>query len=76
MNKKITVYILALESVIAALPTDSVKETEKGMTAKADVEIDGVKFTSKRQAEQAQELLNKFNLESSIITTKRTISID
>ena len=56
MEKKITLYIVALASVVSAIDAESVKVTDGIHTVKTGVEIDGVPFTSKRQAQDAVEL--------------------
>ena len=75
MEKKITVYIVALASVVSAIDADSVKETDGIHAVKTGVEVEGVPFTSKRQAQDAVELTAKFGLETVVCSQKRTVKL-
>lgn len=75
MEKKITVYIVATPAQVEALGADNVKTNDGVHTVKAGVEVSGVPFTSKRQAIEATELLAKFDLETTVLTQKRTVKL-
>ena len=75
MEKKITLYIVALASVVSAIDAESVKETDGIHSVKTGVEIDGVPFTSKRQALDAAELTAKFGLETVVCSQKRVVKL-
>ena len=75
MEKKITLYIVALASVVSAIDAESVKLTDGIHAVKTGVEIDGVPFTSKRQAQAAVELTAKFGLETVVCSQKRTVKL-
>ena len=75
MEKKITVYIVATPAQVEALGADNVKSNNGIHTVKAGVEVAGVPFTSKRQAVEATEMLAKFNLETTVLTQKRTVKL-
>ena len=75
MEKKITLYIVALASVVSAIDAESVKVTDGIHVVKTGVEIDGVPFTSKRQALDAAELTDKFGLETVVCSQKRVVKL-
>lgn len=75
MEKKITLYIVALSSAVAALDAESVKVTDGIHVVKTGVEIDGVPFTSKRQALDAVTLTSKFGLETVVCSQKRVVKL-
>ena len=75
MEKKITLYIVALASVVSAIDAESVKVTDGIHVVKTGVEIDGVPFTSKRQAQDAVELTAKFGLETVVCSQKRVVKL-
>lgn len=75
MEKKITLYIVALSATVAALNADSVKETDGIHVVKTGVVVEGVPFTSKRQALDAVELTNKFGLETVVCSQKRVVKL-
>ena len=75
MEKKITLYIVALASVVSAIDEESVKVTDGIHVVKTGVEVDGVPFTSKRQALDAAELTAKFGLETVVCSQKRVVKL-
>lgn len=75
MEKKITLYIVALASVVAAVDAANVTEKDGIHVLKAGVSIEGVPFTSKRQALDAVELTAKFGLETVVCSQKRTVKL-
>ncbi len=75
MEKKITLYIVALASVVSAIDAESVKVTDGIHEVKTGVEIDGIPFTSKRQARDAVELTAKFGLETVVCSQKRVVKL-
>ena len=75
MEKKITLYIVALASVVSAIDAESVKVTDGINMVKTGVEINGVPFTSKRQALDAAELTAKFGLETVVCSQKRVVKL-
>ena len=75
MEKKITLYIVAPASVVSAIDAESVKVTDGIHAVKTGVEIDGVPFTSKRQALDAAELTAKFGLETVVCSQKRVVKL-
>ena len=75
MEKKITVYIVATPAQVEAIDTDNIKSADGVHTVKTGVEVQGVPFTSKRQAVEATELLAKFYLEATVLTQKRTVKL-
>ena len=75
MEKKITLYIVALASVVSAIDAASVKETDGIHVVKTGVDVDGVPFTSKRQALDAVALTGKFRLETVVCSQKRVVKL-
>ena len=75
MEKKITLYIVALASVVAAVEVENVTKKDGIHVLKAGVSIDGVPFTSKRQAQDAVELTAKFGLETVVCSQKRVVKL-
>ena len=75
MEKKITLYIVALKATVAAIKADDVKETDGIYAVKTGVVVEGVPFTSKRQALDAVELTAKFGLETVVCSQKRTVKL-
>ena len=75
MDKKITLYIVAQASVVSAIDAESVKVTDGIHVVKTGVEVDGVPFTSKRQALDAAELTAKFGLETVVCSQKRLVKL-
>lgn len=75
MEKKITLYIVALKATVAAIEADDVKETDGIYVVKTGVVVEGVPFTSKRQALDAVELTSKFGLETVVCSQKRVVKL-
>ena len=75
MEKKITLYIVALASVVAEVDADNVTEKDGIHVIKSGVTVEGVPFTSKRQAQDAVELTAKFGLETVVCSQKRTVKL-
>ena len=75
MDKKITLYIVAQASVVSAIDAESVKVTDGIHVVKTGVEVDGVPFTSKRQALDAADLTAKFGLETVVCSQKRLVKL-
>lgn len=75
MEKKITLYIVALASVVAAVDADNVTEKDGIHVLKSGVAVEGVPFTSKRQAQDAVELTAKFGLETVVCSQKRVVKL-
>ena len=75
MEKKITLYVVATTEVVKALDAESVKVVENIYTVKTGVEIEGVPFTSKRQAQDASELVAKFGIETVVCSQKRVVKL-
>lgn len=75
MEKKITVYVVATPAQVEAIGSDNIKSVEGVHTVKTGVAVEGVPFTSKRQAVEATELLAKFDLETTVLTQKRTVKL-
>ena len=75
MEKKITLYIVALKATVSALNADDVKENDGIYTVKTGVVVDGVPFTSKRQALDAVALTEKFGLETAVVSQKRVVKL-
>ena len=75
MEKKITFYIVALASVVSAIDAESVKETDGIHAVKTGVVVEGVPFTSKRQALDALALTGKFGLETVVCSQKRVVKL-
>ena len=75
MEKKITLYIVALSSVVSAIDAESVKVTDGIHVVKTGVVVEGVPFTSKRQALDAVELTAKFGLETVVCSQKRVVKL-
>ena len=75
MEKKITLYIVALTSVVSAIDSESVKVVDGINVVKTGVEVDGVPFTSKRQALDAVALTAKFGLETVVCSQKRVVKL-
>ena len=75
MEKKITLYVVATTEVVEALDAESVKVVENIHAVKTGVEIEGVPFTSKRQAQDASELVAKFGIETVVCSQKRVVKL-
>ena len=75
MEKKITLYVVAKTEVVGALDTESVKVSDNIHAVKTGVEIEGVPFTSKRQAQDASELVAKFGIETVVCSQKRVVKL-
>ena len=75
MEKKITLYVVATTEVAEALDAESVKVVENIYAVKTGVEIEGVPFTSKRQAQDASELVAKFGIETVVCSQKRVVKL-
>ena len=75
MEKTITLYIVALASVVSAIDAASVKETDGIHVVKTGVEVDGVLFNSKRQAKDAAALTAAFGLETVVCSQKRLVRL-
>lgn len=75
MEKKITLYIVALASVVAAIDAESIKENDGVYTVKTGVDVEGVPFTSKRQAQDAVALTARFGLETVVVSQKRVVKL-
>ena len=75
MEKKITLYIVALKATVAAIKADDVKETDGIYAVKTGVVVEGVPFTSKRQALDAVALTEKFGLETAVVSQKRVVKL-
>ena len=75
MEKKITLYIVSLASVVAAVEAENVTEKDGIHVLKSGVSIEGVPFTSKRQAQDAVELTAKFGLETVVCSQKRVVKL-
>ena len=75
MEKKITLYIVVLASVVAAIDAANVTEKDGIHVIKSGVAVEGVPFTSKRQAQDAVELTAKFGLETVVCSQKRVLKL-
>lgn len=75
MEKKITVYIVALSALVDALSPEDVKVSDAAITIKSNVDLDGVLFTSKRQAVEASELVGRFGVETKVVTQKKVVKL-
>lgn len=75
MEKKITLYIVALKATVSALNADDVKENDGIYAVKTGVVVEGVPFTSKRQALDAVALTEKFGLETAVVSQKRVVKL-
>ena len=75
MDKKITLYIVASASVVSAIDAENVKETDGIHVVKTGVEVDGVLFTSKRQAMDAAAITAKFGLDTVVCSQKRLVKL-
>ena len=75
MEKKITLYIVALASFVSTIDAESVKETDGIHAVKTGVEVDGVLFNSKRQALDAAALTAAFGLETVVCSQKRVVKL-
>ena len=75
MDKKITLYIVAHASTVAAIDAANVKETDGIHVVKTGVEVDGVLFNSKRQAMDAAALTAAFGLETVVCSQKRLVKL-
>ena len=75
MEKKITLYIVALASVVAEIEAANVTEKDGIHILKSGVAVEGVPFTSKRQAQDAVELTAKFGLETVVCSQKRVVKL-
>ena len=75
MEKVITLYIVALASVVSTIDAASVKETDGIHVVKTGVEVDGVLFNSKRQAMDAAALTAAFGLETVVCSQKRLVKL-
>ena len=76
MEKKITLYIVALASAVAAIDDANVTEKDGIHVLKSGVAVEGVPFTSKRQAQDAVELTAKFGLETVVCSQKRVVKLE
>ena len=75
MEKKITLYVVAATEFVKTLDAESVKVVENIYAVKTGVEIEGVPFTSKRQAQDASELVAKFGIETVVCSQKRVVKL-
>ena len=75
MEKKITIYVVAPTEVVKAFDAESVKVDENIYAVKTGLEIEGVPFTSKRQAQDASELVSKFGIETVVCSQKRVVKL-
>ena len=75
MEKKITLYVVAPAEFVKTLDAESVKVVENIHVVKTGVEIEGVPFTSKRQALDASELVAKFGIETVVCSQKRVVKL-
>lgn len=75
MEKKITLYVVATTEIVEALDAESVKVVENIYVVKTGLEIEGVPFTSKRQAQDASELVGKFGIETVVCSQKRVVKL-
>ena len=75
MEKKITLYIVALKATVTALAEGDVKEVDGINVVKTGVNVEGVPFTSKRQALEAAELTAKFELDTVVCSQKRVVKL-
>lgn len=84
MEKKITLYVVATMAVVNALPADAAKLTDGVYVVKTTTVVDGestpvvvegVPFTSKRQALDAVELTAKFGIETVVVSQKRVVKL-
>ena len=75
MEKKITLYIVTRASVVSAIDASNVKETDGIHVVKTGVEVDGVLFNSKRQAQDAAALTAAFGLETVVCSQKRVVKL-
>ena len=75
MEKKITLYTVALASVVSKIDAANVKETDGIYVVKTGVEVDGVMFNSKRQAMDAAALTAAFGLETVVCSQKRVVKL-
>ena len=75
MEKKITLYIVAALATISELPESDVKETDGIHIVKTGVAVEGVPFTSKRQALDAVALVEKFGVKTAVCSQKRVVKL-
>lgn len=75
MEKKITLYVVATTESVKTLNAESVKVVENIHVVKTGVEIEGVPFTSKRQAQDACELVAKFGIDTVVCSQKRVVKL-
>ena len=75
MEKKITLYIVTLASVVAEIEAANVTEKDGIHILKSGFAVEGVPFTSKRQALDAVELTGKFGLETVVCSQKRVVKL-
>ena len=75
MEKKITLYIVALASVVSTIDAANVNEADGIHVVKTGVEVDGVLFNSKRQALDAVALTAAFGLETVVCSQKRLVKL-
>ena len=75
MEKKITIYVVAKTKVVKAFDAESVKVDDNIYAVKTGLEIEGVPFTSKRQAQEACELVAKFGIDTVVCSQKRVVKL-
>ena len=75
MEKKITLYIVALATIENTIDAANVNETDGIHVVKTGVEVDGVLFNSKRQALDAVALTAAFGLETVVCSQKRLVKL-
>ena len=75
MEKKITLYVVATTEFVKTIDAESVKVVENIYAVKTGLEIEGVPFTSKRQAQDASELVSKFGIETVVCSQKRVVKL-
>ena len=75
MEKKITLYIVSLASVVSEIDATNVKEIDGVHVLKTGVEVDGIPFSSKRKAQDAAALTAKFGLETVVCSQKRVVKL-
>ena len=75
MEKKITLYIVANLANVQAIAEGDSKEVDGIHVVKTGVAVEGVPFTSKRQALDAVELVGKFGVETAVCSQKRVVKL-
>lgn len=75
MEKKITLYVVAKTEVVNAIEVEAVKVVDGITVVKTGIEIDGIPFTSKRQALDASELVSKFGISTVVCSQKRVVKL-